>query len=166
MFDLTVSQNLARRRLERHSSRRRRSDAGQSRLPPEVLEGLRAVVRGSDRPSMADVQHHIAKVCAERGLNLPSRASLYNALARIEGHSHDISRLPSSVREALYNLAPDGSVPGHQLAFYCLNYGSMAAVSYAAGLPWLDLYQASRLRGWRPRSRGLLHAVMAARGLR
>lgn len=56
-------------------------------------------------------------------------------------------------------------MPGPQLAFYCLNYGSLAAISYAAGLPWLDLYQAGRLRGWRPRSRGLLDAVLRARGI-
>jgi hypothetical protein len=56
-------------------------------------------------------------------------------------------------------------VPGHQLAFYCFNYGSLGAISYAAGLPWLDLYQARRMRGWRPRSFGLLLAVMRRRGL-
>jgi hypothetical protein len=65
----------------------------------------------------------------------------------------------------LYNLGPTGTVPGHQLAFYCFNYGSLAAVSYAAGLPWLDLHQARRLQGWRPRSRGLLDAVMRVRGI-
>jgi non-specific serine/threonine protein kinase len=32
-----------------------------------------------------------------------------------------------------------------------------------AGLPWLDLYQARRARGWRTRSRGLLDAVLRAR---
>jgi hypothetical protein len=48
--------------------------------------------------------------------------------------------------------------------FYCLNYGSLAAMSFAAGLPWLDLHQARHLRGWRPRSRGLLDAVLRARG--
>jgi hypothetical protein len=85
--------------------------------------------------------------------------------ARIEGHVYDISALPPHVREALYNLAPDGTVPGHQLAFYCFNHGSLAAASYAAGLPWLDLYQAARLRGWRPRSWGLLRAALRARGL-
>jgi hypothetical protein len=56
-------------------------------------------------------------------------------------------------------------VPGHQLAFYCFDYGSLAAISFAAGLPWLDLYQARRMRGWRPRSFGLLAAVMRRRGL-
>ncbi len=74
--------------------------------------------------------------------------------------------MPAGVREGLYNLAANGSVPGRQLVFYCFNYGSVATASYAAGLPWLDLYQAERLRGWRPRSLGLLRAVMAVRGIR
>ena len=94
------------------------------------------------------------------------RASLYNALARIEGHTYAIADLPAPVARALYNLAATGRVPGHQLAFYCFNYGSVPAISFAAGLPWLDLYQARRFRGWRPRSAGLLEAVMRARGIR
>lgn len=114
---------------------------------------------------MTVVHRHLTEFCAKRGMRPPSRATLYNVLTRIEGHVYDISVLPSHVREALYNLAPDGTVPGHQLAFYCFNYGTLAAVSYAAGLPWLDLYQASRLRGWRPLSRGLLRAVERVRGI-
>jgi hypothetical protein len=50
--------------------------------------------------------------------------------------------------------------------FHCLNYGTLPAMCYAAGLPWLDLFQASQLRGWRPRSRSLLQAVMRVRGIR
>ena len=51
---------------------------------------------------------------------------------------------------ALYNLGPGARVPGRQLAFYCLNYGSLSAMSFAATLPWLDLHQARHVRGWRP----------------
>ena len=94
------------------------------------------------------------------------RASLYNALNHIEGHAYAIADLPAPVADALYNLAPAGDVPGRQLAFHCFNYGSVPAISYAASLPWLDLYQAMRVRGWRPRSRGLLTGVMRARRLR
>ena len=75
-----------------------------------------------------------------------------------------MATLPTPVVDALYNIAPDGRVPGHQLAFHCFNYGSLGAISYAAGLPWLDLYQARRMRGWRPRSFGLLLAVMRTAG--
>ena len=114
---------------------------------------------------MTAVHRHLADLGARHGRRPPSRASLYRALSKIDGHAYDVSRLPRPVREALYNLAPRGAVPGHQLVFYCFNYGSLAAASYAAGLPWLDLYQAWRLRGWRPRSRGLLRAVMRARAI-
>lgn len=115
---------------------------------------------------MAAVQRGVVEFCVTNGLRPPSRASLYAAFSKIPGHTYPVSQLPPHVVDVLYNLAPSGTVPGHQLAFYCFNYGSLAAVSYAAGLPWLDLYQASRLRGWRPRSRGLLEAVMRARAIR
>jgi hypothetical protein len=119
----------------------------------------------ADRPPMADLQRRLAAACAMRGLRPPSRATLYNALPRIEGHSYRVSHVPPAARDALYNLEPDARVPGHQMAFYCFNYGSLAAASFAATLPWLDLYQAARLRGWRPRSKGLLEAVLRVRGI-
>lgn len=97
---------------------------------------------------------------------MPTRATLYNALTMLDGHRYPVSSLPVHVASALYNIAPDATVPGAQLAFYCFNYGTLGAVSYAAGLPWLDLHLARRLRGWRPRSRGLLEAVLRARGVR
>jgi hypothetical protein len=74
-----------------------------------------------------------------------------------------VSHLPPDVRDCLYNIGGNAKVPGHQLAFYCFNYGSTRAVAFAAGLPWLCLYQAGLLRGWRPKSRGLLDAIVAAR---
>ncbi len=114
---------------------------------------------------MAALQRLVSERCLSAGLKPPARASLYNALARLDGHTDSVATLPPLVVDALYNIAPDGRVPGHQLAFYCFNYGSLGAISYAAGLPWLDLYQARRMRGWRPRSFGLLLAVMRRRGL-
>jgi hypothetical protein len=114
---------------------------------------------------MAQISRRLDAVCLAQGLRSPSRASISNSLEKIPGHTFQALRLPPHVCEALYNLAPDANVPGHQLAFYCFNYGSLAAVSYASGLPWLDLYQASFLRGWRPRSRGLFHAAMCARAI-
>ena len=97
------------------------------------------------------------------GLKPPVRASLYNALVRIDGHTYAVADLPACVAATLYNIDPAGHVPGHQLAFHCFNFGAVPAISYAAGLPWLDLHQARRLRGWRPRSAGLLEAVLRAR---
>ena len=54
-------------------------------------------------------------------------------------------------------------VPGHQLAFYLFHHGDTQALSFAAGMPWLELYQANRMRGWRPTSRGLFLAVLRRR---
>jgi hypothetical protein len=129
----------------------------------ELLAELRALVLAADRPSMTDIHRRRTALARRRGWRPPARATLYAALATLEGSRHEVARLPPPVRAALYNLAPDAMVPGHQLAFYCFNYGSLAAMSYAAGLPWLDLYQAGRARGWRPRSRGLLAAALRAR---
>jgi hypothetical protein len=165
VFDINEGLIRARQRLGTTSTRRRRSDAGHSRLPAILLAELRAATIDHDRPSMRAIQVRLAEVCVSAGLKPPSRACLYNALARIEGRTHSMRQLPPAVVDALYNLAPDGTVPGYQVAFYCFNYGSLPALSFAAGLPWLDLYQALRVRGWRPRSRGLVTAVMRARGL-
>lgn len=115
---------------------------------------------------MASLVRRVTERCAAEGLEPPARSSLYNALSKLEGQRYDMPALPPAVTQALYNLAPTARVQGPQLAFYCLNYGSLAATSFAAGLPWLDLYQARRLRGWRPRSRGLLTAILRARGIR
>lgn len=73
--------------------------------------------------------------------------------------------LPEPVRRCLYNLSEASVVPGPQLVFYAFHYGDTSAMSYAAWLPWLDLFQAEGMRGWRPRSRGLLHAVLRRRGI-
>ena len=103
--------------------------------------------------------------CAALGIREPARATIYQAMARAPTRSYTMADLPAAAREALYNLRGTREVPGHQLAFYCLNYGGLGAVSFAAGLPWLALYQAARLPGWRPRSRGLLEAIRRVRGI-
>lgn len=103
--------------------------------------------------------------CRREGLKRPSRASIYKLLATLPTPTYKVADLPPAVRDALYNLTAESEVPGHQVAFYCFNYGDLAAVSFAAGLPWLALYQAGRLPGFRPRGRGLFEAVMRARGL-
>lgn len=101
--------------------------------------------------------------CEALGEKTPARATVYQAMARFPSGTYPIGELPAQVRIALYNLDPDGTVPGHQLAFYCLNYGDLSAMSFAAGLPWLSLYQAADLPGWRRRSRGLLEAIRRVR---
>jgi hypothetical protein len=134
-------------------------------LSPLVIEGLRSLVMGMDRPPMAEVEGQIREMCAWHGQRPPARASLYNVLPRLDGHAYEVSGLPAHVRQALYNVDPQGSIGGAQLVSYCFNFGSLDAASFAAGLPWLDLYQASHLRGWRARSLALLRAVMHVRGI-
>lgn len=114
---------------------------------------------------MADLISIADRSCRSEGLKCPSRASIYKLLAILPTATYKVTELPPAVRDALYNLTAESEVPGHQLAFYCFNYGDLEAVSFAAGLPWLALHQAGRLPGFRPRSRGLFEAVMRARGL-
>lgn len=115
---------------------------------------------------MSDALAAIALRCRREGLRAPSRATVYKLLDVLPSGSYRVRDLPPPVRECLYNLDAGGEVPGHQLAFYCFNYGSLAAVSFASGLPWLALHQALRLPGWRARCRGLAEAAARARGLR
>ena len=114
---------------------------------------------------MADVLRQVGDRCRSNGLRPPSRAAAYKLLTSLPAPTFRVDTLPSPVREALYNLAPDSEVPAHQVAFYCFNYGNLSAISFAAGLPWLALYQARRLPGYRPKSRGLLDAVAHVRGI-
>ncbi len=112
---------------------------------------------------MRDQLADIGRRCRDRGLEQPSRATLYKLMATLPGRTLRVADLPAPVREALYNLAPEIEVPAHQVAFYCFNYGDGRAVSYAAGLPWLAIYQALRMRGFRRKSRGLAEAVARVR---
>ncbi|MBN1770749.1 MAG: hypothetical protein JXB32_05775 [Deltaproteobacteria bacterium] len=107
----------------------------------------------------------VAERCRRHGLAAPSRATVYKLLRVIDGPHHRVADLPDLVQAALYNLEADSVVPERQVAFYCFNYGDLAALSFAAGLPWLALYQARHTPGHRPRSLGLLRAVLRARGI-
>ncbi|MBN2358230.1 MAG: hypothetical protein JXR83_02175 [Deltaproteobacteria bacterium] len=143
----------------------RRADAGQPRLPAAVMVDLRRLLLEQERPRMVDLLSALRRRCRRRGEACPSRATVYKLLHQIEGHSYDPSALPEPVRAALYNLNLQRPVPGHQLAFYCFHHGDLRALSFASGMPWLDLYQAARTPGWRPRTRALLDAVLEARGI-
>lgn len=148
-----------------NSIRKRRSDRGQSRLHPSLMSKLDALLSTEDRPSMSSLLEELETFCKQSDLALPSRATLYAFMAKTPTPRHLPRQLPEAVQAALYNLDLDVPVPGHQLAFYCFNYGNLAAASFAAGLPWLPLYQASRMRGFRPKSRGMLEAVLRVRGI-
>jgi hypothetical protein len=130
-----------------------------------VQSELERLLQQSDRPRVRAILARLAEVCAVHGLRPPARATIYQAFDQTPARSYRIADLPPAARETLYNLSPEGDVPGHQLAFYCLNYGGLDAISFAAGLPWLALHQAARLPGWRPRSRGLLEAIRRVRGI-
>jgi hypothetical protein len=114
---------------------------------------------------MTEALGEIERECRREGLRPPSRATVYKLLDTLPTRAYRVSGLPRPVREALYNLDSESEVPGHQLAFYCFNYGDLAAASFASGLPWLALYQALRLPGHRARSRGLVEAVAHVRGI-
>jgi len=107
----------------------------------------------------------LASMCKKKRLPVPSRATVYKLLDKLPVPSYAVADLPESARDALYNLGPDSEVPGHQVAFYCFNYGTLDAVSFAAGLPWLVVYQALKLPGYREKSRGLALAVATARNI-
>ncbi|MBI5489114.1 MAG: hypothetical protein HY905_17395 [Deltaproteobacteria bacterium] len=107
----------------------------------------------------------VAESCARDGLAPPSRSTVYHIMATTRGRTYRVADLPVAVRAALHNLVDESLVPARQVAFYCFNYGDVAAMSFAAGLPWLALYQAGRLPGQRPQSRGLIRAVARVRGI-
>lgn len=113
---------------------------------------------------MRTLMRDIQVFCNAHALSIPSRATLYKLLPGLPVPAYRAGDLPQSVQDALYNQDPDTLVPGHQVAFYCFNYGNSRAVSFAAGLPWLALYQAVRLPGYRKKSLGLALAVSAAIG--
>jgi len=115
---------------------------------------------------MKDLLTALRTRCREMQLEAPSRATVYRLMESLSGPTRRKSELPEAVQSALYNLGPESEVPLHQIAFYCFNYGDLQAASFAAGLPWLALYQARRTRGHRPKSRGLLDAAMRVRRIR
>jgi len=165
-FDLESSLKRAESLLgpvERESRRRKRSDRGASRLSVEVVEEVRRLAGGQDRPRMADLLAEIGRFCKDRELRTPSRAALYRLLDRIPANTHALASLPPHVRLTLHNVDPAAPIPGDQIAFRCFHDGGLRAMSFAAGMPWLDLHLARRKRGWRPRSRGLIDAVCRVR---
>ena len=147
------------------SVRRRRSDAGRSRLPEPVADALAALLRGQQRPQMHALQHQLEAVCGRLGERTPARSTIYRFMVHCSPSRYPIAELPEAVQQALYNLDTDREVSGHQLAFYAFNYGDAPAMAFAADLPWLDLYQAARMRGWRPRRFDELRTVMRRRGI-
>jgi hypothetical protein len=165
-FDLTTSLERAESRLRAATpTRRRRSDTGKQRIEPAVARQLRRLLADDEYPKVESLLTELRRACRKRHLACPSRATVYKFIQSDPGKSYPAATLPAEVCDVLYNLSPEGTVPGAQLAFYCFNYGGLAALHFAAALPWLPLCQAYRMRGWRAKSRGLLRAVLVARGI-
>ena len=168
ILDLSSSFERARRRFgdaTKEGASRKRSDRGVVRLHPDVIEEVRRLAWGQDRPRMVDLLGEIGRFCQVRGLRRPSRTAMYRLLDGIAEHTYDPNALPHDVRVTLYNVDLTARIPGGQLAFHCFNFGNGRAMSFAAGLPWLDIHHARRKRGWRAKSRGVLDAVCRVRGI-
>ncbi len=170
LFNIDASIARARERfgeapLTVGGKRRPRSDRGRPRVPAVVIEAMAPSLHALERPPFAQMRAAVAARCQEAGCKTPARATLYALIARAPAPSYAPADLPAYVRETLYNLPGVASIPAPQLVFHCFNYGGVTAMSFASGLPWLALYQAARLRGWRPKSRGVLLAVMRLRGI-
>lgn len=182
MSELSLGRALDRAR-ERWGSpaRRPRSDRGRARLHPDVEGKLAKLLSARDRPSLSSVHEELAAFCKRRGHAAPARTSIYNAIERVELRALAWDELPDDVRQALYNLGDDSTpaasrrirrtdrarcIPSDQVVFYAFNYGSPRAVSFASGLDWLALHRAAKRRGWRPKSRALLDAVLQYRHIR
>jgi hypothetical protein len=130
-----------------------------------VQQALTKILAGQERPPTQQILRDLAVACTALGEKIPARATVYAFVAKAPTQAYRRSDLPQQVQSALFNLDDDAVVPGHQVAFACLNHGGMRAVCFAAGLQWLALYQAARMRGWRDKSRGLILAVLRARGI-
>ncbi len=115
---------------------------------------------------MRELLRELATVCEEEGCPMPARATVYAFISNAPTPSYRWSDLPPSVRATLHNVDPAARVPGPQLVQRAFNAGDVAAISFAASLPWLCLYQAREVPGFRPKSLALLRAVMRTRGIR
>jgi hypothetical protein len=167
-FDLDQSMQRALRRFGGRPSpptRAPRSDRGVSRLPAGVLACVARVLSGPERPPTRDILARIEKGCRGKGLEPPSRATVYKLMNTVPCPTLRKGDLPPAVQAALHNLEAESRVPAHQVAFCCFNYGDLRAMGFAAGLPWLAIHQALRLPGYREKCRGPLEAVAAARGI-
>ena len=168
-FNLQDALERAARRFPEVSgarkARRSRADRGRSRLPEPVVALLDEALSGMDRPRFPDLQAAVSRLCEAQGIPRPSKATLYHYLAIAPLPSSMRRDLPPAVRNALHNLDDESRVPARQVVFAAFNYGNVEAISFASGLPWLALYQADRVRGWRPKSHALLRAVMKGRGI-
>ncbi|MBN1960798.1 MAG: hypothetical protein JW841_07605 [Deltaproteobacteria bacterium] len=162
--DFNTSLAHAEARLATAKLRQRsRADRGKMRISQVTITKLQELTCGYLQPRMTAIMQQLQDYCRLHHEKVPARATVYNALITLPTTQYKVATLPAEVRQALYNMNAESIVPGHQLAFYCLNYGNARAISFTASLPWLALYQAQRQRGWHKKSLGLLTAILRAR---
>lgn len=163
-FNWSQSVQQGQRRLAKRT-RAPRSDQEKSRFPQRVEAELQRLLAGPERPALAALARSLRATCERWGEPVPSRATVYNAIARARSQRYAVAQLPQAVQRTLLNL--DASeLAGEQVVFFAFNYGTAEAISFASGLPWLCLLRAEQLPGFRPKSRALLRAVMHYRGIR
>jgi hypothetical protein len=162
-FNLLGSLDEAKKRFSSRAVRPTRSDAGRPRMSPKVQRIVESLLCGQERPAMRDLLAQIGERCRDCGEHCPSRATVYTCLSHASGPTYAVRELPTNVRASLYNIGDNAVVSGRQLAFYLFNYGDAQSLSFASGMPWLCLYQAERLRGFRNKSHALLRAIVRAR---
>ncbi|HVW24184.1 MAG TPA: hypothetical protein VHC69_02375 [Polyangiaceae bacterium] len=160
-FELHRSLEKAAARVGR---RRPRADRGRSRLPPAVDAQLTKLLARPEIPRIAEVHAAMKAFCGSRGLECPSRATIYNALRRVTPPFYRLEELPKEVQRCLHNV-DSKHIPGHQVVLAAFNHGDARALSYAAGMPWACLLRAYESPGSRPKSRALLRAVLEFRGI-
>jgi hypothetical protein len=164
MSALSLEQSMVRAQARLAGQRAPRADRGQSRLAPSVEAELQRLLDTLERPPILAVMQSLRQACERLQQPPPSRTSIYNAIARARPPQYQVCELPPAVQSCLLNV--DGvEIGGAQLVFHAFNYGTLEALSFAAGLPWLCLLRAAEWRGFRPKSYALLRAVMAYRGI-
>jgi hypothetical protein len=81
--------------------------------------------------------------------------------ARPRARRRPLRELPEAVRRCFHNVDPSARVSDVDIAFACFNVGDLRALSFAAALPLPALEAARARRGFRPKSRALLDAVIS-----
>src|ERR1051326_2405332 len=135
MSELILGDSVARasKRL-RTSERRPRSDRGHSRLSPRVEAELLRILERTDRPPIVEAHRKLRSFCRRARLEVPSRGTLYNALARVPAPAYEFGELPPEVRQTLHNVA-HGKIPGPPGVFAAFTYGEARALGLPAGRP-------------------------------
>src|SRR5262245_12288265 len=111
-FDIASSLTAARARLGRSPQRRKRVDAGRSRLTAAARRLLDELLAAQEKPQMRQLLPQLEAACAREKTRAPSRAAVYGYLANASVPSYHVGELPEHVRALLYNLDDGADIPG------------------------------------------------------